>query len=75
MLEKFKKMLENGGFVDIEFNSGIPDATLLPYSNIRPFQKEKVRYFGITAIIPELILGDNPAKEPVIITCEREEEI
>jgi len=75
MLEKIKKSLKNYGFVDIEINSGLPDATLLPYSNIRPFQKEKVRYFGITAIIPDMIITGRSCAKPVIITCEREEKI
>lgn len=66
--------LKNLKFIDIEFSSKGINATLPAKSNIRSFQKETIRYFGITAITPTTSIRDINT-EPIDITCEREEKI
>jgi len=68
------KCLKKAGFIDIYYNKDDGFCgTLNPYSNIRPFQKEKIRYHNITGIIPKLIFTHFDKIEPVIIDCQKEE--
>jgi len=72
--EIYTKVLEDSGFKDITYDRKTGFCgTLLPYSNIRPFQKEKIRYYNITAIITKLIYTQLDKIEPVVINCEKEE--
>ena len=47
------KQLSSMGFIDIKINNNWSiDASLPAHSNIKPFQKENIRYYGITSITP-----------------------
>jgi len=75
--ESFIKLMESCGFVDIsEIYSDGFDGTLPPYSIARPFQKEIVRYYGVSALIPNLnTSGDFSVPNPVIIHFTKLKEI
>jgi len=72
-IESIKQKLEKYGFIDIEYISHQINATLPPYSNIRPFEKRYIRYFGITDIGP--INSPYSKRQFISIQCEKEEEI
>ena len=75
-VDRFLQVLSYYDFKDIVFNKTDGFCgTLLPYSNIRPFQKETIRYYNIEAIQPKLIFSSLDKKEPVNIICEKEEKI
>lgn len=74
LINKISQTLSRFGFQDISYDStnGFC-ATLLPYSNIRPFQKEKVRYYNITRLEPCLIETTFDKMYPVDISYKRKE--
>jgi hypothetical protein len=73
-IEGTSKTLKKAGMVDITYdNINLFCGTLLPFSSIRPFQKEKIRYYGITGVVAALIYSSFDKMYPIDITYIKEE--